>query len=196
MEQNQEARREVVRSEYFSGAGEPTITFKRGAAKFSAACLKQIPDGDCVLFVIDSAGKKLIVEPCASDERNAIRWSSRNPEKRKPKEITCREFCRRLSELMKWNDECRYKLLGKASCGMDGKTILAFDLNSAIIYRPDGSGKISRDPDYPNEWNDSFGNPVEQRISNPLVPRFTEDTELGAIQNIQENEERENEQQL
>ena len=184
---NQEARREDVRCEYFSNAGEPAITFKRGTARFSAVCLKQIPEDDYVLFVINSAGKNLTVEPCGSDERNAIRWSGSNPEKRKPKEITCREFSRRLFALMRWNDDCRYKLFGKAACDTDGKTVLAFDLKSALVYKPDDSGTVSRDPDYPNGWGNGFGEPVEQRVSNPLVRRFTEDTELTAIQDIPEN---------
>lgn len=198
MEENRETKYEVVRCEYFSGVGEPAITFKRGRVKFSAACLKKIPEDNYVLFLIDSAGEKLTIEPCGSDERDAIRWSSFYSEKRKPKVITGSEFCRRLFELMRWHDDCRYKLFGKAACGADGKVILAFDLNSAIIYRPDDSGKLSRDPDYPHEWGDSFGDPVEQRISNPLVRRITGNTELAAIHEISENgdEERENEQQL
>jgi len=195
---NQDARREVVRGEYFSGASEPAVTFKRGTARFSAVCLKQIPEDDYILFVIDPAGKKLVVEPCHSDERNAIRWSCSSPEKRKPKAITCREFCHRLFALMQWNDDCRYKLYGKATCGADGKTILAFDLNSVLIYKPDDSGRVSRHPDYPNGWSDGFGEPVEQRISNPLVHRFAEDTELAPIRGNPENgdKERGNERQL
>jgi hypothetical protein len=79
---------------------------------------------------------------------------------------------------MRWNYEYRYKVLGKAASGGDGGTFLAFDLNSAIVFKPDADGKMSRAPEYPQEWGGGFGASADERHNNPLVRRFREDTLL------------------
>ena len=191
MTMNQESIREVARFEYFSCANEPTVTFKFPTVKFSAACLKKLAGFDYVHFIIDRSDKKLIIEPCYSDERNAIRWSSLNLEKSKAKTITCREFYKRIRELMMWSNYCRYKAFGKIAKD-ENKEIIVFDLKSAIIYKPNAEGIISKTPDYPQEWGDDFGESVERHKNNPLVRRFTEDVELIINQNNDISMEAEN----
>ena len=169
--------REVTRVEYFSGATEPTITIKKNTVRFSAYCLSIMPVVDTVHFVMCPTEKRLVIEPCPPGMRNAIRWSSKNTDDRKPKTITCKEYYRRLRELMGWRDDCRYTILGKAT-GEVNNSVIAFDLTSALVYRPNADGKILREPEYPKEWGDSFGMPMDEHINNPLVKRFMEDTEL------------------
>ena len=176
MEQTQ--TREVARVEYFSGANEPTITIRKHMVRLSAHCLNELPGVDYVQFVMYPREKRLVIEPCSSEERDAIRWSSRNPDKRKPKIITCKEYYRKLRVLMGWDEDCRYTILGKKS--NDGDTdVIAFDLTSAMVYRPNAEGKLSRTPEYPEEWGDGFGMSIEDHKNNPLVKRFPEDTELN-----------------
>jgi hypothetical protein len=176
MEQN--PIREVARVEYFSGANEPTITIKKNMVRFSAYCLNMMPVVDTVLFVMYPTEKRLVIEPCPSGMRDAIRWSSKNPDNRKPKSMTCKEYYRRLRELMGWHEDCRYTILGKV-IGEGDDTVIAFDLTAALAYRPNADGKISREPEYPKEWGDSFGMTKDEHSSNPLVKLFTENTELN-----------------
>lgn len=168
---------EIVRAEYFSGTHEPTITIKKHMVRFSAYCLHELPGVDYVLFVMYPTEKRLVIEFCSPDVRDAIRWSSINPNKRKPKSITCKKFYRKLCELMGWSEDCRYAILGKIS-GHGDRAAIAFDLTSALVYRPNAEGKISRTPEYPMEWGGGFGISVEEHHNNPLVKRFPEDTEL------------------
>ena len=196
---NQTDDREVARSAYFSNAGEPAITFKRGVIRFNAVCLKRLPNVNDILFVIHRAERKLTIEPCDPDEQDAIRWSGWNPEKRKPRSITCSEFYQRMLNYMQWDSSCNYKLFGKTSYGADNRIIIAFDLTSAIIYKPDENGIISRTPEYSRDWGGGFGRTVEQHKSNPFFRRFTEDTEISIVQEkppIETEEANENEQQL
>jgi hypothetical protein len=169
--------REVAHGEFFSGASEPTITFRKPKIKLNMVCLKEMTAVDNVLFVVYPREKKLANEPCGPDVRVAIRWSSLNPVKRQPKVITCLEFYRRISELMRWEDDCRYKVRGKVTSDSSGKKII-FDLNAALIFRPEADGKISQTPEYPQSWSESFGTPADEHANNPLVKRFAADTEI------------------
>ena len=170
--------REIVRAEYFSGANEPTITIKQYTVRLSANCLKELPDVDYVQFVMYPFEKRLVIEPCDAGERDAVRWSGKNPDSRKPKVITCKEYYRKLRNLMGWDTNCRYTILGKISRDEDTE-IIAFDLTSAMVYRPNAEGKILRTPEYPKEWGESFGLSVDVHKDNPLIRRFSEDTKLS-----------------
>ena len=179
----QERIREIARHAYFSNLSEPSITLKYPSVKFNAICLKKMETYDYINFIMECREKKLIIKPCSPDEHNAIRWSSLNSEKRKAKIITCREFFRKIAELMEWNNNCRYKVYGK-SLVEEESIFIAFDLKTAIVYKPDENGKISRIPDYPPEWSDTFGETIEQCKSNPLFQRFAENTEIILNQEI------------
>jgi len=175
MEQKQ--IREIARVEYFSGANEPTITIKKHMVRFSAYCLNMLSGVDTVHFVMYPTEKRLVVKPCPPGVRDAIRWSSKNPDNRKSKVMTCKEYYRKLRVLMEWSEDCRYTILGKISNDGD-EVVIAFDLTSAMIYRPDAEGKVSRTPEYPKEWGGGFGMSVDEYHNNPLVKCFAEDTEL------------------
>jgi len=183
MEQNQV--KEIARAEYFSGANEPTITMKQNVIRFSSHCLNKYPTFDYVLFAMYPAEKRLVIEPCSPDLRDAIRWSTRNPNNRKPKAITCKEYYRRLCELMSWNNKYRYTVLGKI-CNDGSSEVIAFDLSSAIVYRPVINGNRLRTPEYPSSWSDGFGMSAEEHRNNPLVKRFHAETDilLSASQDI------------
>jgi hypothetical protein len=109
---------------------EPCITFCKSAVKFNSVCLKRLENVDYVLFIICSSEKRLIIEPCESYERDAIRWSGKNPDKRTPKMIICHEFYRRIINHMQWNDDYHYIVFGKITTGNNGKDVIVFDLNS------------------------------------------------------------------
>ena len=175
MEQNQ--IREIARAEYFSGANEPTITVKQNMVRFSAHCLSKFPTDEYVLFVMYPAEKRLVIEPCSPDLRDAIRWSTRNPDNRKPKTITCKEYYKRLCALMGWNEECRYTVLEKI-CQDGDADVIAFDLTSAMVYRPNINGIRSRTPEYPEIWGDGFGMTVEEHRDNPIVKHFHAETDI------------------
>lgn len=66
---------------------------------------------------------------------------------------------------MGWNPNYRYKMLGKIiKTGMD--YLILFDLNSTEVYQKiikDGEKvKTSRSPQFPSEWKNQFGLPVEE----------------------------------
>ena len=138
---------EVVRGEFFSHIYEPSVSFKDCRVQFNTACLK-----------------KMVVLPCEEDTKDGYAWCTRNG-KRKPREIRCKLFFAKLFDLMGWNHNFRYKLLGNI-VRYNGEYLLLFDLTATEVYqRTQKEGekpKTSRTPIFPEHWKNQFGLPVDE----------------------------------
>lgn len=155
---------QVVRGEFFAHLYEPSITFNNYKVAVNTACIRKIPDFDFIQILVHPEKKKLTVRPCSEDEKDSFRWCSAT-KKRTPKQITCRPFFAKIANLMDWNPDYRYKMLGKL-VRSNGELFFVFDLNNAEIFRrtikDDGKVKSSRTPVYPESWKNQFGLSVEE----------------------------------
>lgn len=155
---------QVVRGEFFAHLNEPSIAFNRCKVSVNAACLKKLPEVNFVQILINADERKLAVRPCEEDEKDSFLWCSTRDGKRKPKQITCKVFFAKLFQLMDWNPDYRYKLLGKLVRSQD-EYLFAFDLTAPEVYQrvaENGASKASRTPTYPAEWQNQFGVDVEE----------------------------------
>ena len=154
---------QVVRGEFFAHLFEPSVTFKDEKVSVNAACLNKLPDVDYVQFLVNPKEKKLAVKPCTEEMKDSFCWATKNGEdKRKPKLISCKIFFAKVMNLMGWNSDYRYKVLGKL---IRTKTdlLFVFDLTSAETYMR-RNGKANENPRkayYPEDWKNQFGVPVK-----------------------------------
>lgn len=180
---------QVVRGEYFAHIYEPSITFNRCKVSLNTACIKRLPDIDYVQILVNSEEKKLAVRPCSEDEKDSFLWCT---QKRKPKQITCRVFFAKIVHLMDWNPDYRYKLLGKL-IKSGNEHLFIFDLNSTEIYqRVEKEGekpKTSRNPIFPEQWQNQFGLPVDEHRKQLQVNIFNGYTVFGIKDNRIEGQE-------
>lgn len=165
---------QVVRGEFFSHVFEPSFTLNKSKVSVNKACIRKLPEIEYVQILVNSTEKKLAVKPCLEEEKDSVRWCS-SGEKKNPKQITCRIFYAKVIELMGWNPDNRYKLLGKLMKSND-EYLFIFDLNNPEIYQPkvrsDGKSVISRTPSYPLSWQNQFGVTVEEHKKNLQVNIF------------------------
>ncbi len=165
---------QVVRGEFFSHVFEPSFTLNKSKVSVNKACIRKLPEIEYVQILVNSTEKKLAVRPCLEEEKDSVRWCS-SGEKKNPKQITCRIFYAKVIELMGWNPDNRYKLLGKLMKSND-EYLFIFDLNNPEIYQPkvrsDGKYVISRTPSYPSSWQNQFGVTVEEHKKNLQVNIF------------------------
>lgn len=156
---------QVVRGEFFAHVFEPSITFNNCKVSLNTTCLNRLPNVDYVQILVNPEEKKLAVRPSNEDEKDSFLWCTTKSTKRKPKQITCRLFFAKVVQLMEWNPDYRYKLLGKLIRSGD-EYLFIFDLMSTEIYqrilRDDENPKTSRTPVFPAEWQNQFGLPVEE----------------------------------
>ncbi len=156
---------QVVRGEFFAHVYEPSITFNNCKVSLNTACINRLLDVDYVQILVNPEEKKLAVRPSNEDEKDSFLWRTTKSAKRKPKQITCRMFFAKIVQLMGWNPDYRYKLLGKLIRSGD-EYLFIFDLTATQIYQrimQDGEKvKIARTPIFPAEWKNQFGLPVEE----------------------------------
>ncbi|SCW67186.1 hypothetical protein SAMN02910456_02505 [Ruminococcaceae bacterium YRB3002] len=180
---------QVVRGEFFAHLFEPSVTFKDEKVSVNAACLNKLPNVDFVQFLVNPQEKKLAVKPCTEEMKDSFCWSSSSGQnKRKPKMISCKIFFAKVMNLMGWDPEHRYKILGKL-IRTKTDTLFVFDLTCAETYIKKGSKTASRERKafYPEEWKNQFGVPVKDHQDLTLVSIFDDYT----VFKIDRTEERE-----
>ncbi|NLO40916.1 MAG: integrase [Ruminiclostridium sp.] len=180
---------QVVRREFFAHVYEPSITFNNCKVSLNTACLNRLPDVDYVQILVNPEDKKLAVRPSSEDEKDSFLWCTAKSVKRKPKQITCRMFFAKVVQLMEWNPDYRYKMLGKLIQSGD-EYLFIFDLTASEIYQrtiQDGEKpKTSRTPVFPAEWQNQFGLPVEEHRKLLQVNIFDGYTVFGIKDKIAE----------
>ncbi len=177
---------QVVRREFFAHTNEPAITFNNYKVYVNTACLNRLPTVDYVQVLVNRDRKILAIRPCHEEERDAFAWCNTGTGKRKPKQITCRLFFAKVFDLMGWNPDHRYKLMGKVIHAND-EYLIAFDLSSTEVYQrisKDGEKpRSSRKPVFPEGWQDQFGLPFLEHQKSLQVNIF----DGYAIYGIKEN---------
>ncbi len=158
---------QVVRGEFFAHINEPSITFNKCKVSVNTACVNKLPEVDYVQILVNPGEMKLAVRPCKEDEKDSFIWCGidRKTSRKKPRGITCRLFFAKVVQLMDWNPDYRYKMLGKL-IQSNGENLFIFDLAATEIYQSvqqDGEKpRSSRTPVFPAEWQNQFGLPVEE----------------------------------
>ena len=149
---------QVTKAELFAHTREPAITIWENRLKFNMACLRRFPGVTHIQVLINPDEKRLIIRPCDPDTPDCLRWATGGGEKElKNREMMGKFFSAKIFDLMGWDTEYRYKVLGKpASC--DGEVLFLFKLNDFELFV---SGK--RKGSYlPSEWRDYFGVPAKE----------------------------------
>lgn len=180
---------QVVRGEFFAHMYEPSITFNNSKVSLNTACLKKLPFVNYVQFLVNRDTMKLVVRPSTEEVKDSFLWCTEKDGKRKPKQITCRLFFAKLVELMKWNPNYRYKMLGKIINNGE-EYLIVFDLNATETYqriiKEGEKPRTSRTPIFPEEWKEQFGLPVEEHKKLLQVNIFDGYTVFGLQDDKQE----------
>lgn len=180
---------QVVRGEFFAHLFEPSVTFNKEKVSVNVACINKLPEVEYVQFLVNPKEKKLAVKPCTEEMKDSFCWASKNNQgKRKPKTISCRIFFAKVMNLMGWNPDYRYKILGKL-IRTQSDLLFVFDLSCAETYIKKGDEEPgnTRKAFYPEDWKMQFGVPVMEHQDMTLVSIFDDYT----VFKIDKDEERE-----
>lgn len=167
---------EVVRREFFANLHDPAVSFNNYKFTVSSACLKKLPDAEYVQVLINQKTKILALRPCSQYAQDAYPWAVVSQDKRKPRTVTCRLFFAKVLDLMGWNPNYRYRVLGRLAHA-NGEYLLAFDLKSKasyprVIKNGETKATTSRTALYPSEWQNQFGVPFEEHEQSMQINIF------------------------
>lgn len=156
---------EVARTEFLAQTREPSFIFNDGKVGVNTACVRRLPDVEYVQLLINRNKRKLAVRVCKEEDIFSIQWAKEKDGKRFPRLITGRMFFMKVCDLMSWNPEYRYKIVGKL-VRANNELLFLFDLNARQVFErtvdEDGKRKSSRKPVFPEEWKNQFGIPFSE----------------------------------
>ena len=148
---------QVTRAELFSHTYEPAITIWPTRIKFNMACLRRFPGVTHIQILIHPEQRRLIIRPCLPDAPDSLRWAKGGGEKElSNRDMLCRIFAAKVFDLMKWDSEYRYKMLGRPAVYQE-EMLFLFKLTDFELFM----GGKKRRSYLPGEWRDYFGAPVE-----------------------------------
>jgi len=132
---------QVVRRELFSHLRAPAVTIRYDSVSFNAACIRGLEDVVYIHILINPDTRRMVVKRCDEDDKNALRWCLVHSDKRDSRYVTSRRFSAMLYDLLKWDMNYRYRILGYR-IKAEGEQIYIFDLLEPE-YVPDGRKKKS-----------------------------------------------------
>ncbi len=124
---------QVVRRELFSHLREPAVTIRRDSTTFNTACINGLEDAVYIHFMLNKENGMLAIRKCEEDDKDAVRWCIAKPDKRRSRKITGKGFSELIYDMMGWNKDCRYKIMGHR-ISFEGETIYVFILKDAEIF--------------------------------------------------------------
>jgi len=150
---------QVTKAELFAHSREPAITIWENRIKFNMACLRRFPGVTHIQILIHPEQRRLIIRPCLPDAPDSLRWARGGKEQElQNRDLLCKIFAAKVFDLMGWDKQYRYKMLGNpAVC--DGEMLFLFKLSDFELFVNSTRKKGSY---LPGEWRDYFGIPVEQ----------------------------------
>ena len=103
---------EVVRCELFDSSKRPTATFAVDKLLFSSDCVQKIGEKGFAELLINPVSKKLALRPAQETNRSKIVISKKSYRSILPKPVPCAAFGETVFELLGWNCDYKYKIIG------------------------------------------------------------------------------------
>lgn len=136
---------QVVRRELFAHLREPTVVIRRDSVTFNTACIAGLEDAVYIQILVNQDNKRMVVRKCEENDKDALRWCIEKPDKRKSRKMSNKLFSAMMYDMMGWNTDCRYKILGHKITHED-ETMYIFDLLETEIFM-DTKRKKKANPD-------------------------------------------------
>ena len=136
---------QVVRRELFAHLREPAVVIRRDSVTFNTACIAGLEDAVYIQILVNQDNKRMVVRKCEENDKDALRWCIEKPDKRKSRKMSNKLFSAMMYDMMGWNTDYRYKILGH-KITHENETMYIFDLLETEIFM-DTKRKKKANPD-------------------------------------------------
>ena len=153
---------QVVRRELFAHLREPAVVIRRDSVTFNTACIAGLEDAVYIQILVNQDNKRMVVRKCEENDKDALRWCVAKPDKRKSRKMTNKIFSAMMYEMMGWNLDCRYKILGH-KITFEDETIYVFDLMETEIFLDIKRKKAKKDTE--SQSTTESANNIEETVS-------------------------------
>jgi len=159
---------------------KPAVSIKYGQLKFNMASIRLFEGLPHILTPLHPGKKRLTIIPLSEEESSTVDWARQKEGIWINRDITSVEFTDSIFRLMGWNQECRYKALGRIANSERG-LVLIFDLEEAVMFTPDmheyvdpNTGEIRRRQIkyYPDAYKDCIGKSYNDYVASHQMSMF------------------------
>ena len=193
---------QVVRKELFAHLRDPAIVIRKDSVTFNTACINGLEDVVYIHMMFNKELKRIVVEGCDENDKDALRWCVAKPDKRKSRKMMGQPFSELIYREMGWEEGCRYKILGYR-IQFEGKTLYVFDLNVPEVFlekkrkqKTDDdiepsepvTNQVEEQPEvntrkgyYPDDIASTFGVSVEQHREETVFHRMDGYVSVGVL---------------
>ena len=135
----------AVRKEMHSGLRDPSVLIRGNSVTFNQAVLDSLESVSYVNVYFSEKLGKMAIKPVSGNTPHSMHWcvDGKNG-KRKPRRVICPEMTKWFFEIMGWEQNIRYRVLGYL-IEVDGEQVYVFDFNYARMFnerRKDEEGKL------------------------------------------------------
>ena len=78
---------QVVRKELFAHLRDPAITIRKDSVTFNTACINGMEDVVYIHMMFNKELKRIVVQGCDENDKDALRWCVAKPDKRKSRKM-------------------------------------------------------------------------------------------------------------
>ena len=198
---------QIVRKELFAHLRDSAITIRKDSVTFNTACIEGLEDVVYIHMMFNRELKRIVVEGCDENDKDALRWCIAKPDKRKSRKMVGKPFSELVYREMGWDENCRYKILGYR-IQFEDKTLYVFDLMVPEIFHERKSRKkneqasqeVAEMPNedaqnnnaaetevntrkgyYPDDVANTFGVPVEQHRADTEIQQMDGYISVGIL---------------
>ena len=125
---------QIVRREFFAHLQEPSIVFNQGKFSVNTACIRKMPEIDFIQILVNREKRMLVIRPCEESEVHSFQWCTSRNGKKMPRFVTGKIFYLKICDMMEWDPENRYKVMGKL-VKSQGQKLFVFDLTAVEMYQ-------------------------------------------------------------
>ena len=164
---------EVARGEFFDNPRKPHAIIYHKFMKFSTACVRKFGKTNYIEILINPISRKLAIRPSTKENRNSVMASKSEKGILYPKIIPTAAFSETMFNLLGWNIENKYRILGTLY-EQDDEIAYIFDtVDSEAYFKPNVLSNKTEDADgdavqplmpsgkriraIPESWTSSFG---------------------------------------
>lgn len=161
---------EIARGEFFDSPRKPHAILYHKFMTFSTTCVRKFGNQNYIELLINPISRKLAIRPTTKENRNSIMFAKPEKGVMHPRTIPTAAFSETLFNLLGWNIENKYRVLGTLY-EQDGELAYVFDTqDSEAYFKPNVIPADGTPTDYqpllpsgkriraiPESWTSSFG---------------------------------------
>ncbi|MBR2403487.1 MAG: recombinase family protein [Lachnospiraceae bacterium] len=165
---------EIARGEFFDNPRQPHANIQHRFIQFNTACVRKFGNQNYIELLINPITRQLAIRPTTKENRKAIMFAKPDNGVMKPRQITTAAFSETMFNLLGWNTDYKYRILGSLY-EQDGEIAYIFDtVDSEAYFKPHILPKANCDENeadtvqplmpsgkriraIPESWTSSFG---------------------------------------